>query len=1330
MKKSYSIIILAVSLLVTSSAWSQGSVTATYSTGDISTDRSFTSIPGTSSCPGLLDVVIPAGNIVASVDVSYDMTAGGGGYKIDQRSWLYCSTTSNGEATISSGSGSSAGTINYSRTGLGIADGASGTVSFEMHAGRSYGGSGCSTVYNKVVDGTWVITVNYIPAPSCLFPSALTASGETATTVDLAWTAGDSETLWDIELVDVTASGSATGTPTYNDITTNPYTLSGLTAQNNYQVYLRADCGAGDTSDWVGPVSFTTLCNATTTPYTEDFETFTTSAAAFTNENCWSSTGGSYFWEMAVGTDTSSSSTGPNPSITTGNYFFTEASGGSTGSTTSLTTFIDLSSLTVPLLSFDYHMYGSNMGSLDVIINSDTVLTLTGQQQTSDASPFITADVDLSSYAGQSVTVTFRGTRGAGWRGDIAIDNVSFVEAPSCLNPSSLAASGETATTVDLAWTAGGSETLWDIELVDVTPSGSATGTPTTEDISTNPYTLSGLTPGNEYQIYLRAVCGAAYTSDWVGPVSFTTLCATLSLPFSEGMDNTGSTPNCWTQSGAENWRFSTSGPGGYLDHIGSNGTINGNSSSDGYFAWVDASLSEANAILTSPLVDVSSLTTPMLSFYELSDNEGSDNSLLTVEVYDGAAWNTVGTYNSNTVGDAWEKKDIILDGLTFTGDAQVRFTFTEPVSSAYEDDIAIDDVSFVEAPSCINPTALAASGETATTVDLAWTAGGTETLWDIELVDVTASGSATGTPTTEDVTTNPYTLTGLTAQNDYQVYLRADCGAGNTSDWVGPVSFTTDCNATTTPYTEDFETFTTSAAAFTNENCWSSSGGSYFWEMAAGTDTSTLYTGPNPSITTGNYFFTDASAGSTGSTTSLTTFIDLSSLTVPLLSFDYHMYGSNMGSLDVIINSDTVLTLTGQQQTSDASPFITADVDLSSYAGQSVTVTFRGTRGAGWRGDIAIDNVSFVEAPSCLNPSSLAASGETATTVDLAWTAGGSETLWDIELVDVTASGSATGTPTTEDVTTNPYTLSGLTPENEYQIYLRAVCGAAYTSDWVGPVSFVTKCEVITTAFDEDFGAAGATFADLSCWEVVNGGDSNPWVLLGQASNADSNATGNYWNLSFSPAAHDDYLYSRPFTVTVGVTDTFSFKAWNLSQSWPEVIDVIVVDAFNNTLIATLETDLLLPTPPSTFEYDLTAYAGTDIRIGFYSSTTYKNVARIDDFSLYASTNWTGTTSSEWADVSNWSNGALPTSSVKVVIDGTFTNEPSISSTDAVAQSVTIASGNTLTIDETSSLTVSGDFTNSGTVTLNSTEDDFSSLIVTGTATGNIVYNRYVKFL
>ena len=119
-----------------------------------------------------------------------------------------------------------------------------------------------------------------------------------------------------------------------------------------------------------------------------------------------------------------------------------------------------------------------------------------------------------------------------------------------------------------------------------------------------------------------------------------------------------------------------------------------------------------------------------------------------------------------------------------------------------------------------------------------------------------------------------------------------------------------------------------------------------------------------------------------------------------------------------------------------------------------------------------------------------------------------------------------------------------------------------------------------------------------------------------------------------------------------------------------------------------------------------------------------------VEDYTISVSEacSWNGATSTDWATGSNWSTGAAPTSSDTVLVKGTFTNEPSISGTDAVAKTVIVATGNTLTIDETSSLTVSGDFTNTGTVTLNSTADDYSSLIVTGTASGDIVYNRYVN--
>ena len=60
--------------------------------------------------------------------------------------------------------------------------------------------------------------------------------------------------------------------------------------------------------------------------------------------------------------------------------------------------------------------------------------------------------------------------------------------------------------------------------------------------------------------------------------------------------------------------------------------------------------------------------------------------------------------------------------------------------------------------------------------------------------------------------------------------------------------------------------------------------------------------------------------------------------------------------------------------------------------------------------------------------------------------------------------------------------------------------------------------------------------------------------------------------------------------------------------------------------------------------------------------------------------------------------------------------------------QDLTIKTGSSITVEKTSYITVPGNFSNSGTVTLNSDSDEFSSIIVSGTATGNIIYNRYVN--
>ena len=89
--------------------------------------------------------------------------------------------------------------------------------------------------------------------PSCIAPTGLSARATSPTEATVSWTAGDSETAWEY-VVQVAGTGEPTGAGTAT--TTNPLSLSGLTSNTAYEIYLRADCG-DDYSGWVS-TTFTT----------------------------------------------------------------------------------------------------------------------------------------------------------------------------------------------------------------------------------------------------------------------------------------------------------------------------------------------------------------------------------------------------------------------------------------------------------------------------------------------------------------------------------------------------------------------------------------------------------------------------------------------------------------------------------------------------------------------------------------------------------------------------------------------------------------------------------------------------------------------------------------------------------------------------------------------------------------------------------------------------------------------------------------------------------------------------------------------------------------
>ena len=110
----------------------------------------------------------------------------------------------------------------------------------------------------------------------------------------------------------------------------------------------------------------------------------------------------------------------------------------------------------------------------------------------------------------------------------------------------------------------------------------------------------------------------------------------------------------------------------------------------------------------------------------------------------------------------------------------------------------------------------------------------------------------------------------------------------------------------------------------------------------------------------------------------------------------------------------------------------------------------------------------------------------------------------------------------------------------------------------------------------------------------------------------------------------------------------------------------------------------------------------------------------------------WNGITNTDWNNAANWSLGSVPLSIHTISIPSGLSNYPIIpTNTDAAVHTITIASGASLTLLKGSTLSVIGNFTEtSGTVTLNSDSDEFSSLLVGGSTSGNITYNRYVNIV
>ncbi len=963
-------------------------------------------------------------------------------------------------------------------------------------------------------------------------PSGVSVSNVLTTTADVSWNVA-AGTNYDIKYGPAGFDPNSAGTLISN-VSSSPQTITGLNGSTGYDVYVRANCGAGAFSSWGGPAFFFTNCTITVAPWTEKFDNSTWISSGNNNNNvlnpCWSSnpdTSSTLAFKWIPRSTGPTSGNGPLSDYTGGNFLYCEASGSSAGQIAELVSpLIDVSGLNTPALYFMQHRYyttTSPPAPMDVEVSNDggttwsNVYSISGNTQNSSGDPWELVFVNLGAYIGDTIQLKFIQTS-VGCCGDAAIDSVVVDEAPLCPWPTNVAVTGLTSTSADFNWS-DPTGSSWDIEWG---PCGYTQGTGSFVSASTNPYTATGLAPNTCYDLYIRSNCSAAGngTSIWIGPIEFRTACAPFTYPFSDNFDAnpTNIVPNCWneinhvavgTPGVVETYSFAT--PNSPPNHIrlynGSGNTAAGD-----------------EIILVSPEFSDMTVGDKRVTFFA---NVSFGTSSIIVGTLDKA--DTSGTFSPiDTVMLSTNTHQFFIVDVDLPAgyNGTDKFIGLKHGMDGTFQTIYIDDFSYTIVPACNPPliTSLGVSGTGTNSASIFWGSGsdGDETHIEWGSPGFTpGTGSNIGrdsVPGTQDM----FNITGLSAQTTYEYYIADSCVSNGFSPWVGPISFTTQCNVIAAPYLDNFDGTSWVASGNNNGNmldpCWNSSpdvSSALVFKWIPRSTAPTSGNGPLNDLTGGNFMYCEASGATAGQVAYLySPLIDVSTLTAPALYFWQHRFYTSTtppAPMDIEVTNDNGVTWTnvynvsGNLQTSNSGPWEDEIVNLPQFVGDTIQIRFVQTS-VGCCGDAAIDSVAIAEAPSCPDPGNVQAINVIDTAATIKWVGAiqaGTHEVWFGP--QGFFQGTQTGGGTVVTVAgVDSLLLDTISDATCYEFLVRGICGPGDTSNWIGPITFCTQCRPFTMPYFQSFDTWPP-----NCWSVDLG--TVPWV--GYTAGTDGWANANFWN-------------------------------------------------------------------------------------------------------------------------------------------------------------------------------------------------------------------------
>ena len=820
--------------------------------------------------------------------------------------------------------------------------------------------------------------------PTCPIPRHLTATNVTTTSIELSWDEMGTATNWDIEYGPM---GFTPGHGTVETASSNPYTINGLNHSTGYDFYIRANCGSGDVSNYTKKITIATACAPyTNLPFMENFDAYPSNTSGTTSHlpYCWSnistSTSSSYAGYPIIYTSATYAASGNN-SLRFYTYYYTSATSTSDyGDQTVILPEIDITTNPINTLQLSMDVRDNTTSyafQLIVGVMTDTTFTPVDTINTSSTT-YANYIVDFSNYNGNGNRIAMLAKRPntSGSYNYGYVDNIIVEPIPACQRPSSISAVSTTSDTVFLSWT-DSYGSLWDLAYgpIGFDPDN-ATEATLEIGIDTNAFTVTGLSYGTGYEFYVRSDCGGAVSAWVMNPA--------VGYPYTYVMGISGS--DTLTSCGI---------------FISDNGGPNGDYANSCNYTLVVFPSETDSVVSISGTFDGES-TLDYLSVY---NGVGTDDNNLLQKVISGATGNVVtfGPLNSTT--------------------GPLTLLFHSDGSVVYSGFVAA--VTCVPAPTCRKPNNLAVSNISQNSVSLSWTAMGGETDWDVIYGAPGFNPESAGT-LIQNVGSNPYTLTGLTALTAYEVYVRANCGSGDVSDWIAtPVSFNT-------------------AGCDVSDQC------QYVFNC------------------TDNY-----GDGWNGATIN----VQQNGVTVATVTIDNgSSYTANVMLCD---NVPSALVWTSGNYDYECSFTLTDPTGAVIYTSSDLT---SGTLYS------FTTSCSGATPPTCNVPTNLNASATAHNAADVTWTAGGTETSWNLQYRTGTANW------TTLPVNATTYHISGLAAQTTYEVRVQANCGNNNTSDWTATVSFTTPaapanpCNAPTNLQVNSITQTSATIT----WTA--GGNENAW--------------------------------------------------------------------------------------------------------------------------------------------------------------------------------------------------------------------------------------------